>query len=375
MKKTISSLLLLCLAAVTACAQDTNSPVRMAVLSLDHVHAMTWIPRMFGRPDLQLVGIVEPNQEVARRYQARFKLDPSLFYSTLDELQAKTNVQAVFTFAQTANHRRVVDLCASRHLDVMVEKPMALNAREARAMEAAARKAGIRLVVNYETTWYPANEKAFELLHDPQNIGQLRKAIIRDGIRGPIEIQCPPEFLEWETDSHGGGALMDFACYGANIMTWLMDGERPDSVFAVTQHFKPEVYPKVEDEATVLLIYPKTRAVLEATWNGPFDRKDMELYGQSGYLLVPQQDVLKMRKPGAAETTVPVPPLPSPYTDPLSYFCAVAHGLDPSGRSSAALNVVVMEILDAARESARIGKRIDLPSASPAPSTKAGSWK
>jgi predicted dehydrogenase len=368
MKKMCHCLLFLSLTMATVFAQEAKPPVHIAVVSLAHVHAMTWIPRMFGRTDLQLVGIVETNREVAARYQVKFKLSPDLFYTSLDELQAKTNVQAVFSFAATADHLGVVKECAARHLDVMVEKPMALNADEARAMEAAAKNAGIHLVVNYETTWYSANQEAYALIHDPKNIGELRKAVIRDGIRGPKEIQCPPEFLEWETDSHGGGALMDFACYGANVMTWLMDGERPESVVAIAQHLKPEIYPKVEDEATVLLIYPKAQAILQATWNGPFDRKDMELYGQTGYLVAPHGgDVLRMRKASGAEAPVSVPPLSAPNTDPLSYLVAVARGMEPTDRSSAKLNVTVMEILDAARESVRTGRRIDLPPASATP--------
>ncbi len=360
MKKSAVVLFLSFLVASSLFAADTNAPVHIAVVGLEHVHAMTWLPRMSGRPDLQLVGIVEPDKAIVGRYEKQFKLDPGLFYSSLDELQAHTNVQAVFSFAATADHLRVVELCAARQLDVMIEKPMARNAGEARAMETVAREAGIKLVVNYETTWYSANQEAYNLIHE-HKIGDLRKAFIRDGIRGPKEIQCPPEFLEWECDTNGGGALMDFACYGANIMTWLMDGRRPASVFAVTQHFKPDVYPQVEDEATVLLTYPKTRAVLEATWNGPVDRKDMELDGQTGYLIAPKGDVLRMRTVGTEETAVTVPPLENPNTDPLTYLVAVARGLEPSGRNSARLNVTVMEILDAAKESARTGKQIDLP--------------
>ena len=360
MKTMTTGLVLLWVGVLTILGQETNAPVRIAVVGLAHVHAMTFIPRMYGRPDIQLVGIVESNRDIALRYQAKFKLDPSLFYSSLDALRARTNVQTVFCFAATSDHLSVVKDCAERKIDVMVEKPMARNAEEARAMEAAAEKAGIKLAVDYETTWYSANQEAYTRLHRHE-IGDLRKVFIRDGIRGPVEIQCPLEFLEWETDTNGGGALMDFACYGANVMTWLMDGERPTSVIAVTQHWKPEIYPRVEDEATVLLIYPKARAVLEATWNGPFDRKDMELYGQTGYLLVPKGDVLRMRTAGAEEAPVNVAPLPGSETDPLSYLAAMERGLEPEGRSSAKLNVTVMEILDAAKESARTGKRIDLP--------------
>jgi predicted dehydrogenase len=360
MKKMMTGLALVWMGALTMLCQETNAPVRIAVVGLAHVHAMTFIPRMFGRPDMELVGIVESNRDIAARYQAQFKLDPRLFYSSLDALRARTNVQAVFCFAATADHLSVVKDCAARHIDVMVEKPMARNAEEARAMERVAEKAGIKLAVDFETTWYSANREAYARLHRHE-IGDLRKVFIRDGIRGPVEIQCPPEFLEWETDTNGGGALMDFACYGANIMTWLMDGARPDSVIAVTQHWKPGIYPKVEDEATVLLLYPKARAVLEATWNGPFDRKDMELYGQTGYLLVPKGDVLRMRTARSDETQVSVPPAPVSEADPISYLAAMERGLQSGGCSAAKLNVTVMEILDAAKESARTGKRIDLP--------------
>jgi predicted dehydrogenase len=147
--KVIFGSLLLFTVALTAAAGESPAPVRMAVVGLAHVHAMTWIPRMTNRSDLQLVGIVEGNKDIAARYQAKFKLNPNLFYPTLDALLARTNAQAVFSFVETREHEQVVKMCAARHLDVMIEKPMALDAKQARAMVATADKAGIRLVVNY----------------------------------------------------------------------------------------------------------------------------------------------------------------------------------------------------------------------------------
>jgi predicted dehydrogenase len=118
----------------------------------------------------------------------------------------------------------------------------------------------------------------------------------------------------------------------------------------------------VEDEATIVLTYPKAQGIIQASWNWPFDRKDMELYGQTGYVLVPRPDLMKVRKAGASETEVTPPPLTGPQSDPLSYLAAVVRGdLQPAGLSSLAVNMVVTEILDAARESARTGKRITLP--------------
>jgi predicted dehydrogenase len=245
----------------------------------------------------------------------------------------------------------------------MMEKPLAVNMEHARAIEAAAKKGGIQVMVNYETTWYPGNAAAYALVHEQQAIGELRKIVVHDGHRGPREIGCSEAFLAWLTDPvlNGGGALPDFGCYGADLITWLVEGQRPTSVFAVTQHIKPDVYPKVEDEATIVVTYPKAQGIIQASWNWPFDRKDMEVYGQSGYVLVPRPNILRVRKPNSAESDTTPAPLTGPQADPLSYLAAIVRGeLTPSGLSSLSCNLIVTEILDAARESALSGKRVDL---------------
>ena len=219
----------------------------------------------------------------------------------------------------------------------MMEKPLAVNMEHARAIESAAKKGGIQVIVNYETTWYPANQQAYTLAHEQHAIGDLRKIVVHDGHRGPKEIGCSKDFLAWLTDPvlNGGGALTDFGCYGADLITWLMDGQRPTSVFAVTQHIKPDVYPKVEDEATIVLTYPKTQGIIQASWNWPLDRKDMELYGQTGQILVPRMDVLKIRKTGEAEKEMALMPLAGNSGDSLAYLASVARGeIKPSGLSS-----------------------------------------
>ena len=82
--------------------------------------------------------------------------------------------------------------------------------------------------------------------------------MVKSGHQGPKEIGCSADFLNWLTDpvKNGGGAVVDFGCYGANLMTGLMNGKAPVSVTAVLRHIKPDVYPKVDDDATILLEYP-----------------------------------------------------------------------------------------------------------------------
>lgn len=346
-------------------AAETNlPPVHVAIYGLVHDHVKGFLPNILKSKDAQLVGVVEPNHDLAMRIAASFQLDTNLFYATLDELLAHTNVDAVAAFTSTYDHPRVVAECAPHHLTVMMEKPLAVNLKAGLAIAATAKKYGIPIIVNYETTWYPGNQEAYDLICEQHAIGDIRKIVVHDGHQGPKEIGCSQDFLAWLTDPKldGGGALMDFGCYGADLMTWLMQGERPTSVFAVTQHFNPEVYPKVEDEATIVVTYPKAQGIIQASWNWPYNRKDMDIYGTHGYVFVPRSDELQVMENNGPEKQTTVAPLAGVQADYLSYLAAVTRKeIKPSGLSSLDVNLTVMEILDAARKSAETGKRIYLP--------------
>jgi len=361
MKKAPLLSLLLTTAAL-GYSQDAP-PVRLAIYGLVHDHVGGMIPSLAGRKDVQLVGIVEPNKKLCALYADKYHLDPKLFFASLDALRATTRVEAVATFTSTFDHPKVVGMCAPLGIDVMMEKPFALNMVDARAMAAAAAKGGIQVVVNYETTWYPSNKSAYDLVHGPNGIGEIRKIVVRDGHRGPALIGCSPYFLEWLTDPilNGGGALMDFGCYGADLVTWLLDGKRPTSVFAVTQNLQPDLYPKVDDDATIVVNYAQAQAILEPSWDWSFGRKDMEIYGQKGALRLPSRDAVFLRMGDDPETPVAAPALAAPNADSISYLVAVVrHEIQPSGLSSIETNLVATEILDAARESARTGMRVYL---------------
>jgi predicted dehydrogenase len=350
--------------ALASFAQAPKPPVRFAMVGLAHDHAMGFLPRLAGQTDLQLVGVVETNQDLIARYSRRFQLPPGLFYASLDELFARTNAQAVATFTSTFDHERVVAACATHGVDVMMEKPLATNLKQARAMAAAAKQGGIQVIVNYETSWYPGNYDAYARVHDAHQIGEIRKMVFHHGHRGPKEIGCSTNFLAWLTDPvlNGGGAINDFGCYGADLATWFFDGQKPLAVMAVALQLKPEVYPKVEDDATIVLTYPKAEVILQPSWNWPVNRKDMEIYGQTGQVLVPQGNELLLQTNDVSKATeITPPPLASPNSDPVSYFAAVVRKeIVPTGLASLDVNVTVVEILDAAHQSARTGKQIKL---------------
>jgi predicted dehydrogenase len=169
-------------------------PVRFAIVGLVHDHARGFIPVASSRQDIQLVGIAEPNQQLAERYARTYKLDTNLFYTSLEAMLDKANVQAVAIFTSTFDHRRVVETCAARGIHVMMEKPLAVNMEHARAIEAAARKGGVQIVVNFETTWYAANHSAYSLIHEKNASVVCGKIVVHDGHSGPKEIGCSADF-------------------------------------------------------------------------------------------------------------------------------------------------------------------------------------
>lgn len=348
-------------------AQSTvRKPIRMAISGMTHGHIAFILGRK-AKDDFQLVGIFEPNTELANKLSKKYGFDLKLVYNNLETMLDKVKPEAVVAFGSVFEHMAVVEACAPRGIDVMVEKPLATNVAHAKRMAELVQKYHTRLLTDFETSWYPTTAKSFQLVNDSSFIGNIKKVVIHDGHQGPKEIGCDQVFLDWLTDpvQNGGGALIDFGCYGANLMTYLMKGEHPISVTAVTQHFKPEIYPKVDDEATIIVSYPKTQCIIQASWNWPFNRKDMEIYGNSGYIITIDNDNMRVRN-RAMQTEklerVTAKDIPV-YVDPFDYFYDVLKGkvkMSNYDLYSLPNNMVVVEILEAARESAKTGKTVIL---------------
>ena len=363
MPRAIVVLAAILFAVSASMAQTTVPPLRVAVVGLVHGHVEGFFQHNLHRTDIQIVGISDPSQALFARYAKQFNLDPRLYSARLDDMLQKVKPQAVLVYTSTYDHRAVVETCARNGVHVMMEKPLAVSYADAQAIAEAARHSKIHVLVNYETTWYRSNHAAYDLVRDG-TLGEVRRIVVHDGHRGPKEIGVQPEFLAWLTDPklNGAGALFDFGCYGADLATWLMNGQPPLSVTAVTQTIKPFIYPNVDDEAVIVLKYPAAVAIIQASWNWPFDRKDMEVYGEKGYVITVARDHLRVRRPDEDEQKLKAKDVAAPFDDPLTELRAVIFdGSTPDGLTSLDTNLIAAEILDAARTSAATGKTVNLP--------------
>jgi glucose-fructose oxidoreductase len=368
------ALVLFAICSNSAAATNSAAPMKIGIVGLTHGHiefslrggSLAPAGGLLNRPDVQIVGIVEPDRALFDSYAQRHNMPASLYFHNIQEMVSKVHPQAVLVFTAPSEHRRVVEECAALGIHVMVEKPLAISYKDALAMQDAAQRGHIHVLVNLETSWYASNTGAFHLLKQGA-LGPIVKAVFRDGHRGPKLLgKFGPEFLNFLGDpgQNGGGALYDFGCYGANLMTWLMDGEAPLSVTAVTKQLQPDLYPNVDDEAEIILNYRHAVAIAQASWNWPFAVKQMDVYGRTGFAKTIDSEKIEVQKANESEwQTMKEPALTAPYDDPLHYLEAVINGEIQEGDSLSSLknNVIASEILDAARQSAKTGKAVNLP--------------
>lgn len=339
-------------------ATFAQSLLRVGVAGLTHDHAHM-IMGQWKRGEVVIAGIVEPNAALVKRYQQRYGLADSLFYPDLVTLITKQHPDAVLAYNAINQHLAVVEICAPKKIPVMVEKPLATTVKDANRIAALSKQYGVPVLTNYETTWYSSNQQLYTAVHKEKALGDIRKMVVHDGHEGPKEIGCSAEFLQWLTDpvANGGGASRDFGCYGANLMTWLMRGQAPISVSATIKRIKTEVYPKVDDDATIVLEYPGATGIIEASWNWPYGIKDLEVFGVKGYLQAQDGNHLRSRYKKDFEA---VPVQTAAYTDNLVYLRDYLAGKVNGSNDLSSLenNLLVVRILEAASESARTGKKV-----------------
>lgn len=347
----------LCACVLPAGAQELLKVV-IAGLSHDHAHQ---VMNQWKRGEVVIAGIVETDAGLVARYKKSYALPDTLFHTNLALLLDREKPDAVLAYNAIAAHLDVVEACAPRGVPVMVEKPLATTVKDAEKIAALSRRYNVPVLTNYETTWYASNQQLYEMVHTGKAIGAIRKMVVHDGHEGPKEIGCSPEFLAWLTDPvlNGGGASRDFGCYGANLMTWLMRGQAPLAITATIKRIKPEVYPKVDDDAVIVLEYPNATGIIEASWNWPYSIKDLEVFGVGGYLQAQDGNHIRRRLRSAYEQVDTKAPA---YADNLVYLRDYLAGKikDRNDLSSLENNLLVVRILEAASESARTGKKVYL---------------
>lgn len=363
MKPITQSVLFICLILLgfipSVGLSQTTLKVAVAGLAHDHVHSLL---REYQGGQIDIIGIAESDINLARRYQNAYQLANHLFFDSVEEMLQHVKPDVVLAYNAIAEHVDVAEVCLPLGIPLIVEKPLATTVAQANRIAELSERYDTAVLTNYETTWYPSNHTLKRML-EADRVGHLKKVIVKDGHQGPREIGCSDAFLSWLTDPdrNGGGALIDFGCYGANLLTWLKNGERPVAVTAVTRQLKPDIYPRVDDDATIVLEYADgTTGIIQASWDWSYNIKDIHVYGERGSLHAVDATTLIHYTSPAESKQESLDTLK--YSDQFRYFRSLLEGdvVEPFDLSSLENNRIVVEILDAARRSATQGQRVEM---------------
>jgi len=344
--------------------------LRAGVLGLSHDHVWANLAALAAGDAGRLVAVAEPDRELRARLEREH--GDAEAHDDYDRLLERRDLDAVLVFADNRTSATLGVRALDRGLPVMIEKPMAADLAGADALVAAARTAKLSLMVNWPTAWRPALRHGLALAREGA-VGEVVQLNHRGGHAGPREFGCSPQFCDWLYDAarNGGGALIDYCGYGAMLCRLVLG--RPEAVTAVSAHLrKPDL--ASEDNAIVVLSYPRALGLLEASWTqiGGEPGFAMIVYGDRGTLLVHQpRPVREGQTVGTGRVQVVTadgsrfvdpPALPSDERDGPTYFLTcIRAGRAIGGPCASDVARDVQEVLEAALRSSATGQRVPLP--------------
>lgn len=355
--KTFAAVLLL-LSPALLCAQGMSDRPRLAIVGLVHSHVWGHLAHMAQLSEGDLVGIAEPNAELVA--EAKKRAPNAEYFTDYKKMIDAKKPNIVWAFVENNRHLEIVEYCAPRKISIIFEKPLASSYADARKIRDLAHKHGIQVMTNYQMAWWPTNYAA-KAQADNGALGKVWRLHGVVGHGGPSSQGVTNKFFfDWLTDpaQNGAGSLVDFGCYNALWSLWYLG--RPETVYATVNHLQPERFPKVEDNAVLVLTYKNGVGVFEGSWDLPRSFQDLEVFGRSGSLYM-THDKIELRKGREVLELTPTP-LESGRAEPVSYMIGrVRSGQPTDGMVALDINVDVTEIIDAAKESIKTGRAVKLP--------------
>lgn len=315
--------------------------IRLGVAGLTHGHVWGLMEAWAKVPGVQFVAVAD-RTPLMERAKDRFERT----YTEWTELLANEELDALLVTSDNVESSEIAVQALNKGIPCLVEKAMAANAADADRMLDAMRTSGKTLMINWPLAW---DEWLYEVKRqlDTDSIGPVFHLRFRNGHWGPKEIGCDQWFVEWLHDEtkNGGGAIADFASYGAVLSRYLLG--MPESVYCIKGNYTKD-YDVPDDHAVLLLKYPKGSAFIEGTWatkgsdNGP----NPVIHGKEGTLSVLEGKLIRSGE------ELPIPALPT--RNPAEYFLAcVRDGKPPEGILNPEIAADACRILDAAVKSSK----------------------
>ena len=237
----------------------------------------------------EVVAIADLNQELLD--SVGDELDIAKRYTDPLEMFAKEDLDVVSIAVPNKFHKPLAIAAMEAGINVLCEKPMAMNAKEAEEMLAVAKNTGKRLGINFSFRFTPQSF-AMKRLVEAGELGDIYFArTVWQRRRGM------PKFGGWfgQKALAGGGPLIDLGVHRLDLALWLMDYPEPEWVMGSTyNHIASEQAAKegkkfdVEDFACGMIKFKNGATLeLEASWAGNIKEREQmstRLMGTDGGL-------------------------------------------------------------------------------------------
>jgi predicted dehydrogenase len=284
-------------------------------------------------------------------------------YECYEEMLEKEKFDIIVACPENARHGEVAEKIAEKGIHMMFEKPMSSTYNDALRMTKAAAFHNVELAINWPSTWSAANRTA-QALVEKGEIGRPLKFFYRNGASlGPLEYGqtlTPYEKSHewWHRESEGGGATLDYCCYGACLSRWFM-GKPAVAANGIRANLN-SLYGDADDNGIIMIRFPDSIATIEGSWttvhtginSGPV------VFGEKGTIICEGNKVLVFKERyGAATDTYEAEPIPEHRNNPAKEFINHLETKEPLHITmQPEFNLDAMAILDAGIRSSKSGR-------------------
>jgi len=253
--------------------------IKTAFFGLAHPHCTALLKAIKNAPDdFEIIGFAEyptpapdPSTYESRRAHFVVKNNVKEYENYLDLINEAPDLSVVNS--DNASREELCCMLLSKGIHVLDEKPMAMDYSGALRMYNCAKENGVRMLTNWPIAWFPSFRKAKEL-YDEGKIGKLMRVTYRSPATwGPFsyskDASLPPEEILsnswWYKSELGGGSILDYACYGTVLSTWLF-GKQAERVMGISKNFEVP-FSDVEDYSAMMLDFGDGVGLLEGSWS------------------------------------------------------------------------------------------------------------
>ena len=319
---------------------------RVGVACMSHDHVWGELNHWKSLPNVELVAGGDDEPELLEKLKAEFGV--ARVYPSFREMLDKEDLDIIQAAGGNSEGADIVEAAAAKGIHVISEKPMAATLAQADRMLLAAQKAGTLLLINWPSAW-GRDWQELERRALGGDIGQIRYTRYRSAHNGPIAIGCSRQFVRDLTTPaiNGGGALMDYCCYGANLAARLLG--RPQSVTGLRGCFgTEEAYAASDDNAIIIAKYAHAFGVCEASWTQTvgYAGTNPVVYGSEGSIGIHHGKVL-IQRPGKPEEAIMPAEKAAPFRNAPEYLVHCLETAQPiEGFCSPATSRDAQEILE-----------------------------